>query len=63
MPSYQKLVRDKIPEIIEVAGKKPVTHILDEAAYLDELDRKLSEECAEYQEKHIMMTVIFMLKC
>ena len=50
MPSYQKLVRDRIPEIIEAAGKKPVTHILDEAAYLAELDRKLSEECAEYQE-------------
>ena len=36
MPSYQKLVRDRIPEIIEAAGKKPVTHILDEAAYLAE---------------------------
>ncbi len=48
MPSYQKLVRDKIPEIIEAAGKKPVTHILDEASFLSELDRKLNEECAEY---------------
>ena len=46
---HNKLVRDKIPEIIEKAGKTPVTHILSEEEYITELDKKLNEECAEYQ--------------
>ena len=46
---HNKLVRDKIPEIIEKAGKMPVTHILSEEEYITELDKKLNEECAEYQ--------------
>ena len=62
MPSYQKLVRDKIPEIIEAAGKKPVTHSLDEASFLSELDRKLNEECAEYQESRSMEELADMLE-
>lgn len=44
-----KLVRDKIPQIITAAGKKPITRVLDHAEYLEELDKKLSEEIAEYQ--------------
>ena len=46
---HNKLVRDKIPEIIQKAGKTPVTHILSEEEYMTELDKKLNEECAEYQ--------------
>ena len=46
---HNKLVRDKIPEIIEKAGKKAYTHILSEEEYMTELDKKLNEECAEYQ--------------
>ena len=46
---HNKLVRDKIPDIIENAGKTLVTHILSDDEYLSELDRKLNEECAEYQ--------------
>lgn len=49
MPTHNKLVRDKIPEIIEKAGKKAYTHILSEEEYITELDKKLNEECAEYQ--------------
>lgn len=45
-----KLVRDKIPQIIITDGKKPITRILDDAEYLEELDKKLNEEIAEYQE-------------
>ena len=44
-----KLVRDKIPQIIIAGGKTPVTRILDTEEYLEELDRKLNEEVAEYQ--------------
>ena len=46
---HNKLVRDKIPEIIEKAGKKAYTHNLSEEEYMAELDKKLNEECAEYQ--------------
>ena len=44
-----KLVRDRIPEIIEADGKKPIIRILSEDEYLQELDTKLNEEVAEYQ--------------
>ena len=46
---HNKLVRDKIPAIIEAAGKKAHCHTLSEDEYLCELDRKLNEKCAEYQ--------------
>lgn len=45
---HGKLVRDRIPEIIEASGKTCVTRILDEAEYLAALDRKLGEELQEY---------------
>ena len=44
-----KLVRDKIPQIITDADKKPITEILDQERFLEELDKKLEEEVAEYQ--------------
>ena len=47
--THNKLVRDKIPDIIKSAGKQAVTRVLTDGEYLAELDRKLSEECAEYQ--------------
>ena len=48
--SYHKLIRDKIPAIIEAQGKTCVTEVLSEEMYLQMLDEKLSEELAEYQE-------------
>ena len=51
---YNKLVRDKIPEIIEVSGKMCETEILSDEEYLRILDKKLDEELAEYhQEQNI----------
>ena len=47
---YNKLVRDKIPDIIMRHGDKPVTQILDAGAYRRELRRKLQEEVAEFGE-------------
>ncbi len=44
-----KLVRDRIPEIIKADGKEPITRVLCEEEYLQELDVKLNEEVAEYQ--------------
>lgn len=47
---YHKLVRDRIPEIIEKTGRTCRTEILSEEAYLAMLDEKLCEELAEYRE-------------
>ncbi len=49
MKVHNKLVRDKIPEIIEEAGKICVTHILSDEEYIKALETKLNEEVAEYQ--------------
>lgn len=45
---YHKLVRDRIPEIIESSGKTCVTEILSEEEYLKMVDEKFNEELAEY---------------
>ena len=45
---YNKLVRDRIPEIIEASGKTCVTETLSSDEYLRMLDAKLDEELAEY---------------
>ena len=45
---YNKLVRDRIPEIIAAAGDRPTTRVLDEAEYIAELRRKLVEEVEEF---------------
>ncbi len=45
---YNKLVRDKIPEIIERDNKTCSTRILDDEEYLQMIDTKLDEELAEY---------------
>lgn len=45
---YNKLVRDRIPEIIEASGKSCVTEMLSDEDYLKMLDAKLDEELAEY---------------
>lgn len=45
--SYGKLVRDKIPKIIEDNGEKPIIRTLLEKEYIEELEKKLLEECNE----------------
>lgn len=50
MKIYNKLVRDKIPEIMIKNGAKPVTRILNNAEYRTELNKKLQEEVNEYLE-------------
>lgn len=46
--AYNKLVRDRIPEIIENSGAECKTKILSDEEYLIMLDAKLDEELAEY---------------
>lgn len=47
---YNKLVRDKIPEIIEASGRICKTEILSDEEYLKKIDAKLDEEVAEYHQ-------------
>ena len=48
--AYHKLVRDRIPEIIEADGKLCVCETLTDEDYIHLLDQKLNGELAEYQE-------------
>lgn len=45
---YNKLVRDRIPDIIIRQGSIPVTHVLSDDEYLQALNQKLKEEVEEY---------------
>lgn len=47
--TYNKLVRDKIPEIIAGNNQTCKIEILSRENYIKLLDEKLNEECAEYQ--------------
>ncbi|AXI08086.1 phosphoribosyl-ATP pyrophosphohydrolase [Oceanobacillus zhaokaii] len=49
MTTYNKLVRDRIPEIIEDSGKDCKTETLNQDRYILELKKKLFEEVEEYQ--------------
>lgn len=47
---HDKLVRDKIPEIILKNGDTPVTHIATDEEYNSQLKAKLTEETQEFLE-------------
>lgn len=51
---YNKLVRDRIPEIIKACGKQCICSTLSDEEYIAKLDEKLNEELAEYQESKSM---------
>jgi len=48
MIQYDKLIRDRIPEIIEEAGKKYEIRELNDEEYQAKLKEKLQEEVDEY---------------
>ncbi len=50
MKVHNKLVRDKIPDIIKADGRVAFFRTLSDEEYISELDRKLVEECKEYCE-------------
>lgn len=47
---FNKLVRDKIPDIIRSKGAKAITHIAGDAEYENALRAKLHEEVGEFLE-------------
>ena len=51
MPTYNKLVRDKILEIIEANGQQATHKILEDDEYAEELTKKLFEEVEEYKKR------------
>ena len=50
MKIYNKLVRDRKPEIILKDNELPSTRILNDEEYIQELNKKLQEEVNEYLE-------------
>lgn len=50
MIEYDKLVRDKIPEVIEASGKKCDIEVLNDEQYIEYLNKKIKEEVNEYLE-------------
>lgn len=50
--THNKLVRDRIPEIIQAQGGSYKARILNDEEFLKALNAKLNEEVAEYQESH-----------
>lgn len=47
---YDKLVRDRIPEVVREDGETPVVHEAEGEEYRDRLAAKLVEEAEEYAE-------------
>ena len=60
--TYHKLVRDRIPEIIEADGKICVCETLPDEDYISFLDQKLNEELSECQESKSMEELVDLLE-
>ncbi len=62
MKTYNKLVRDRIPDIILKDHCLPTTRILDDAEYLEELNKKLLEEVNEYLKDDNIEEMVYILE-
>lgn len=62
MKKYNKLVRDKIPEILEEKKVRFKTHIATKKEYPDKLYEKLIEELEEFKAKPNMEEFADMLE-
>ena len=59
MIEYNKLIRDKIPEIIEQSGKKCIVEVMDNDTYIEYLDQKLNEELERFQREEMCWHIFF----
>lgn len=50
MKKYNKLVRDRIPDILKKQGQTPVTRILNDDEYVEGLIDRLCEEVDEFDQ-------------
>ena len=50
MPTYNKLVRDLIPQVIKASGKTCITRILEPSEHLQQIKAKMQEEAQEFHE-------------
>ena len=62
MIRYDKLVRDRIPEIIEANGQDCTVRTLSAQEYAERLDQKLAEELAEYQESGALEELVDLME-
>lgn len=62
MKVFNKLVRDKIPDIILADNQLPVTRILNDDEYVEELNKKLLEEVNEYLDGNNIMEIVDILE-
>ena len=58
MKEFNKLVRDRIPEIIEKNGQNAYTRILTDVEYKNALEEKLKEELFEEELKKLSEGII-----
>ena len=59
---YSKLVRDRLPEIIESSGNSCTWEVLSDDQYIEMLDAKLCEMHTEYQKSHSMEALTDLLE-
>lgn len=62
MKVFNKLVRDKIPDIILADNQLPVTRILKDDEYVEALNSKLLEEVNEYLDGNNIMEIVDILE-
>ena len=62
MIRYDKLVRDRIPKIIEANGGHCTVRTPTDEEYAQRLDEKLAEELAEYQESRDMEELVDLIE-
>ena len=58
---HNKLVRDHIPQIIQMDNKRCKVSILHDTAYIEQLKKKLIEEAQEVQEASTKQEIILEL--